>query len=167
MQKKIVKEAFKGRWVVDARVPNLAEIAVGWAAPRGASNVSTSTPVLPLSRTVSRSPARTSSPSGSAASCAVRGRRTPTQISELITVSPGVPTVAAAAQYNAGNIVIYATCNGANYQKWDGFSAGTGREGFRSEWNTSLCLRYSESKNYLDVVACDGQWYQALVPYFT
>lgn len=69
--------------------------------------------------------------------------------------------------HNAGNIVIYATCNGANYQKWDGFSAGTGREGFRSEWNTSLCLTYNESKNYLDVVACDGQWYQAFVPYFT
>lgn len=31
LQKKIVKEAFKGRWVVDARVPNLGEIAVGWA----------------------------------------------------------------------------------------------------------------------------------------
>lgn len=69
--------------------------------------------------------------------------------------------------HNAGNTVIYATCNGANYQKWAGFSAGTGLEGFRSEWDTSLCLTYNESQNYLDAVACDGKWYQEFVPYFT
>jgi hypothetical protein len=67
--------------------------------------------------------------------------------------------------HDAGNTVIYATCNGANYQKWDGFSAGTGLEGFISAWDTSLCLTYNESKNYLDAVTCDGQWYQAFDPY--
>lgn len=69
--------------------------------------------------------------------------------------------------HDAGNTVIYATCNGASYQKWDGFSAGPGLEGFISEWDTSLCLTYNESQNYLDAVTCDGQWYQAFVPYFT
>jgi hypothetical protein len=31
LQDRIVKEAFKGRWVVDTQVPNVADIAVGWA----------------------------------------------------------------------------------------------------------------------------------------
>lgn len=67
--------------------------------------------------------------------------------------------------HNGGNIVIYATCNGANYQKWAGFSAGTGLEGFKSEWDLSLCLTYNESQNYLDAVPCNGKWYQAFSPY--
>jgi hypothetical protein len=67
--------------------------------------------------------------------------------------------------HEAGNTVIFAACNGANYQRWDGFDSGSGTEGFISAWNTSLCLTYNESKNYLDAVTCDGKWYQAFAPF--
>jgi hypothetical protein len=68
----------------------------------------------------------------------------------------------------AGNLVIEAKCNGASYQKWQAkyiiVSANPANDGdeYMSEWDSSLCLTYNESKAYLDAVTCQGNaWYQA------
>ena len=67
--------------------------------------------------------------------------------------------------HEAGNTVIFAACNGASYQKWDGFSTGSGTDGFRSVWDSTQCLTYNASQNYLDTVACNGHWYQSFAPF--
>ena len=65
----------------------------------------------------------------------------------------------------AGNIVIEAACNGASYQQWQAsLSNSGGGLAFSSSWNASLCLTYNESKAILDVVTCNGAWYQSFIP---
>lgn len=86
----------------------------------------------------------------------------------LAGVTPGTiqqagTTLCMQLDHNAGNIVIEAACNpSASYQKWQrAINGNTGIWEIYSEWNTSLCLTYNESKGILDTVTCNGAWYQA------
>jgi hypothetical protein len=60
---------------------------------------------------------------------------------------------------DAGHVVIEATCNGANYQKWNPYYIG-GVVVYASEWDQTQCLTYNEDLSRLDTVACTGAWYQ-------
>jgi hypothetical protein len=68
--------------------------------------------------------------------------------------------------HDAGDTVIMARCNGANYQKWEVVidpSSILETAEILSQWNPSLCLTYNRDHAWLDAIPCNGAWYQHFV----